>query len=87
MAKPKKPEIPAAGLDVQVPSGWRPRPYQLPLWRCMTRGDKKRACAVWHRRAGKDHLAINLIATEMLKRPGQYWHILPTYAQGRKDLA
>lgn len=37
----------------------------------------------WHRRAGKDLFAINLIATKLMQRVGTYWHLLPTYKQGR----
>ena len=40
--------------------------------------------AVWHRRAGKDLFAINLIAAASVQRVGLYWHLLPTYNQGRK---
>lgn len=40
--------------------------------------------AVWHRRAGKDLFGINLCVTSMIERRGLYWHLLPTYNQGRK---
>jgi hypothetical protein len=43
----------------------------------------KRAVCVWHRRAGKDLCAINLIACKAYERIGTYWHLLPTYKQGR----
>jgi hypothetical protein len=43
----------------------------------------KRAVCVWHRRAGKDLFAINLIQTKIVERVGTYWHMLPTYKQGR----
>lgn len=43
----------------------------------------KRAACVWHRRAGKDLVAINLIACKSQERVGLYWHMLPTYKQGR----
>jgi len=43
----------------------------------------KRATCVWHRRAGKDLFAINLIQTKICERVGTYWHMLPTYKQGR----
>jgi hypothetical protein len=55
----------------------------LPLWQYLEAGGK-RAVAVWHRRAGKDLLAINWIASQMMQRVGLYWHLLPTYQQGRK---
>jgi len=43
----------------------------------------KRGVAVWHRRAGKDLMAINIISTKIPQRVGTYWHMLPTYKQGR----
>lgn len=70
-------------MEVTVPHHWRPRQYQRPLWNALESG-VKRACCVWHRRAGKDLAAINWIATQAFQRRGQYWHILPTYRQGRK---
>jgi phage terminase large subunit len=69
--------------QVQVPVDWSPREYQLPLWNAMEAGCKRAAC-VWHRRAGKDLTIVNFIATCSIKRPGLYWHLFPTYNQGRK---
>jgi phage terminase large subunit len=68
---------------VTVPVDWRPRAYQLPLWKYLEDGGK-RAVAVWHRRAGKDATALNWTVTSAFQRPGLYWHLLPTYNQGRK---
>lgn len=69
---------------LQIPANnWQPRPYQHNLWKYME-GGGKRAVAVWHRRAGKDLFSINRIAKSMIQRPGLYWHLFPTYAQGRK---
>lgn len=71
--------------EVILPYHWRPRAYQLPAWVYMEGAEEgKRAVLVWHRRAGKDLFAINLCATKMYERVGTYWHILPTYKQGRK---
>jgi phage terminase large subunit len=69
---------------VRVPHMWRPRSYQMDAW-CYFEGDEegKRGCEVWHRRAGKDLFAINLVATKSQERVGLYWHMLPTYKQGR----
>ncbi len=73
---------------IELPLDWRPRDYQFPLWEYLHSGPQgmrgKRASVVWHRRAGKDLFAINTIAPETQTRPGLYWHILPTYKQGRK---
>ena len=70
-------------MEITVPNDWRPRAYQKGLWNFLEKGGK-RAVAVWHRRAGKDLLSVNWCVTAALKRKGLYWHLLPTYNQGRK---
>ena len=69
--------------EMLMPYHWRPYHYQMPLWSFLEDGGL-RACAVHHRKAGKDLLVINYCATQMFKRVGLYWHIFPTYAQGKK---
>jgi phage terminase large subunit len=70
--------------DISVPSStWRPRSHQKRLWNYLQRGGK-RAVAVWHRRAGKDEIAMHATAVAMLERPGNYWHCLPEFTSGRK---
>lgn len=49
-------------------------------------GGVKRAVIVWHRRSGKDKTVLQFEIKEMLKRVGTYWHIFPTFNQGRKAL-
>jgi phage terminase large subunit len=68
---------------IELPHNWRPRPYQEAMWAAMENGIK-RAVLVWHRRAGKDLTAINWCAPEAFRRRGLYWHLFPTYSQGRK---
>ena len=68
---------------MRLPFEWEPRRYQLPAWQFFEDGGK-RGVAVWHRRAGKDLFGINLCAVESQKRVGLYWHLFPTYNQGRK---
>lgn len=71
-------------MPITIPTNnWRPRDYQLPLWDYLEKGGR-RAVAVWHRRAGKDALALNWTVTSAFSRVGLYWHLLPTYNQGRK---
>jgi hypothetical protein len=70
-------------VEISVPHKWRPRDYQKDLWAALE-GGCKRAVAVWHRRAGKDSVSLNWTIREAFRRPGMYWHILPTYKQGRK---
>jgi hypothetical protein len=69
--------------EVKLPHNFEPRDYQMPLWSYLENGGK-RAVAIWHRRAGKDLTALNFCVTSMIERPGLYWHLLPTYNQGRK---
>jgi len=66
-------------------NGWWPRSYQKPLWRYLD-GRGKRALAIWHRRAGKDEVALHFAATAMITRPASYWHCLPQYDQARKAI-
>ncbi len=56
----------------------------MPFWKYMQGNDEgKRASCVWHRRAGKDLVGINLVQVKSQERIGMYWHMLPTYKQGR----
>lgn len=68
---------------ITLPHQWSPRNYQLPFWQAME-GGCKRAVLVWHRRAGKDDTGINWCASAAFQRVGLYWHMLPTYKQGRQ---
>lgn len=45
----------------------------------------RRACWVWHRRAGKDMAAfLGWMVPEALRKTGTYYYIFPTYSQGKK---
>jgi hypothetical protein len=71
---------------IRLPANnWRPRPYQMPLWRYLWNGGK-RAFAGWHRRAGKDEIALNWTAVASQRRRGGYWHCLPLASQARKAI-
>jgi hypothetical protein len=72
-------------VEVTLPNDWRPRDYQLPVWRYLERGGKRAAIA-WHRRAGKDDLALHWAACAAMRRTGSYWHMLPEAAQARKAI-
>jgi len=69
--------------EIVIPYNYTPRFYQMNCWNFFENGGK-RGCVVWHRRAGKDLFAVNLIACSMIERVGLYWHLFPTYSQGRK---
>ncbi len=73
-------------MRIRVPAnGWTPRPYQRPLWDYLERGGR-RAAAVWHRRSGKDEVALHRIACAAFERPANYWHMLPVATQARKAI-
>jgi hypothetical protein len=69
----------------QVPHNWQPRAYQMPAWRYLCNGGM-RACLIWHRRSGKDDLALNWAAVASQRRVGDYWHMLPEQSQARKAI-
>ncbi|MCR9236174.1 MAG: hypothetical protein NXI17_05840 [Alphaproteobacteria bacterium] len=69
--------------EITLPHDWNPRDYQIPVMSYLD-GGGKRAMSLWHRRAGKDSAGLNYAAKEMFRRPGVYWHLLPTQTQARK---
>lgn len=72
--------------DVAVPAnGWLPRDYQEPLWGYLEGGGKRASC-VWHRRSGKDDVALHWSAVSAMERVGTYWHMLPEASQARKAI-
>jgi len=70
---------------IKLPNGWVPRPYQLPAWTYLEQGGKH-AELVWHRRSGKDEIALHRAACAAFERTAGYWHMLPEYAQARKAI-
>lgn len=69
---------------IVLPHCWEPRTYQVPTWNYFQSNvARKRGVCVWHRRAGKDLVAINLLATQAFKRVGTYWHLFPEFKQAR----
>jgi phage terminase large subunit len=71
--------------EISIPYQWEPRPHQIPFFKAMDSG-AKRACIVWHRRAGKGAATLNFTAKEMFKRVGTYWHLFPVQTQARKAI-
>jgi phage terminase large subunit len=68
----------------ELPS-WQPRPYQWAAWDAWTAGIK-RLLLVWHRRSGKDDLALHLTAVAAHQRVANYWHCLPEYTHARRAI-
>ena len=73
-------------MFIDIPYQYNLRDYQKPLWNYLDNGGK-RAVYVWHRRAGKDLIALNwLISSAVHEKIGTYWHVFPTYRQGKKAI-
>jgi len=83
---PKQRPRASTGPELTLPyNNWHPRPHQLALWKYLQSGGK-RAMAVWHRRAGKDEIALHHAACMAWQRRGNYWHCLPEYNMARKAI-
>jgi hypothetical protein len=72
-------------LRISLPNNWTPRGYQRPAWDYLENGGRH-AELVWHRRSGKDEIAMHRTAVAAFERVANYWHMLPEYAQARKAI-
>ena len=72
-------------MEIDLPNGWTPRGYQLPAWRYMQNGGRH-VELVWHRRSGKDEIALHMTACKAMQRVANYWHMLPQATQARKAI-
>ena len=77
-------------MDIILPYHFTPRDYQLKPLVALDSG-LNRINTVWHRRSGKDLTAMNYAIKCMFPtrgnpkgRMGTYYHLFPTYAQGKK---
>jgi len=71
--------------EIVLPNNWNPRPYQLQAWRYLENGGRH-AELIWHRRSGKDEVALHRAACAAFERVAGYWHMLPEYSQARKAI-
>src|SRR5437870_627142 len=70
---------------LQLPHHFTPREYQRRFMAYFDGGGKR---AVWvvHRRGGKDLTALHQLCKMAHQRVGMYWHVFPTFEQGRKAI-
>jgi hypothetical protein len=68
---------------IRIPHDWTPRTYQRGLWDYLEAGGR-RAVAAWHRRSGKDSVAVNWTAVAAMQRVGVYYHMAPEKEHARK---
>lgn len=73
-------------MQIDLPAhDWRPRPAQIPAWNALSAGARTVVLA-WHRRMGKDEVALHNAAIKTMERVGNYWHMLPVQEQARKAI-
>ena len=61
---------------VDIFGDWVLREYQKPAFQYLEHGGKH-AELIWHRRAGKDLIALQHVKESMFRRPASYFHMLP----------
>jgi len=57
----------------------------MEAWSYLENGGRH-AELIWHRRSGKDEVALHRTAVAALERPANYWHMLPQATQVRKAI-
>ena len=72
-------------MAIRLPNNWNPRDYQLPFFKAFEQGCKH-AELIWHRRSGKDEVALHMTACKTFERVGTYWHMLPLQNQARRAI-
>jgi phage terminase large subunit len=77
---------PEGAKRLLLPHDFTPRNYQIDVFNAITELGVKRAVCVWPRRHGKDLTWLHIHSVMSQKRVGAYWHLLPTYAQGKKSV-
>jgi hypothetical protein len=70
---------------VRIPHNWDPMAHQLRALEEFERGLRDQF-HVWHRRAGKDSLALNVAAIMSQREVGSYWLVYPFLVQARKAI-
>lgn len=69
-------------LDIALPHRFKYRKYQERMETAIV--ELGRYVGLWHRRAGKDKTALNVMISEMVQHVGNYYYFFPTYKQGKK---
>ena len=79
-------------MTISIPHNFSPRDYQLKVFQALdgVQGNPnskiKRVLLRWHRRAGKDKVCWNYLIKAAVEKPGNYFYVWPTAAEGRKAL-
>lgn len=71
-------------MKVHLPYGIKLRDYQYEVWDAFFNEGKDRFINVWHRRAGKDKVWLNIMIAVSQLRVGVYYYTFPKLNQARK---
>lgn len=72
--------------EIHIPRiGWNLRAGQEQFWRALVH-ENKNAVACWHRRFGKDEVALNALAVKAMQRPASYAYMLPEISHARRAI-
>lgn len=69
---------------IPLPYRFDPWPYQEDVFLAFYDHGIRRFFEVWHRRSGKDKTFLNLMIDQMSQRVGNYCHVFPQRAMGRR---
>lgn len=69
---------------IDLPYKFKLRWYQRKVWNALFLDNFKKFMLVWHRRAGKDDLCINVASALMMTEPMYALYLLPQQKQARK---
>lgn len=73
-------------MIIDLPYQFELRPYQSNAWRAFFDEQKKRLVTIWHRRAGKDAMALNIVIAASQQRVGAYYYMQPELNQARRNI-
>jgi phage terminase large subunit len=73
-------------VKIRLPNNWEPRGYQKKAWNYWVRDGGLHSELIWHRRSGKDEIALHGTAIKAHERVANYWHMLPLANQVRKAI-
>jgi hypothetical protein len=68
---------------IDIPYKFKLRKYQEDVWEKYFHDGIRHFCLVWHRRAGKSKLAVNIIAAASQMRVGAYYYFFPYLTQAK----
>tara|TARA_R110000796_G_scaffold132028_1_gene247512 strand:- start:4131 stop:5507 length:1377 start_codon:yes stop_codon:yes gene_type:complete len=73
-------------MIITLPHKFVWRDYQLKPWDAFFKNGKRHMLLVWHRRAGKTKLAVNIIISAAYERVGDYYYLFPSRGQAKRVL-